>query len=914
MDAPDTQTPLFASVTLPGQDGVVQLHTISSVERLSRPFRYDLEASIDSLDIDKARGTEAYVHLTDEIGNERHVWGVIDSIEVKGDSVLQEDEAARYHLSLVPMPFMLSYRFGSRIFLDLSVPDIIDKVFQDAKIPTKYLVDNVTRANYTPRSLCVQYDESEWDFICRLMESEGIWFTFEHDGTGHRMVLRDKNDGAPKSTPPDVPFVADPRLHGNDVRFWDWSNEARASVTKVVLDDYDGLRPSRVCLVDVSATGADLIQRTSFEYPGRYHQAVQGKPIAQLRLDEQRTQRHTGAGMTNALSLRPGQLVNLQDHPGANGPHLVTSVSFHLDLDAGSDDHTVNALQFSTLAQTTRFRPARLTPRPRIFGVQTARVEGPAGEEVHCDEHGRVRLRFNWDREAQRGEKTSSWIRVAQNHTTGSISVPRVGWEVLVSFIDGDPDQPIVQGRLFNPMFGPDYDLPAQKTVTALRSNSSPGSDAAHEVCMDDAAGAERIFVNSPRVITVVAQHKKKHHVQGEESRIVTNKRSLKVGANDKLVVGGLKNAQVSKDQVVKAATRKLAVTGAAVEEVKGDDTLTVGAIESMKVGSAMGALLEVVAALVMEKAADAGKFMGKKAGRFLTSKLPLKQAKFVLKKARKVTKLAEKFEKLNKKLEKAKSAAEGASYVVDADKLLKPYEDKFNHKYKDQIAAYKKASKEADDLKLDKLTGQAETALANRSGSDQLKTAVANATKPAGGEGGDAGGPSAAGNAAGGNGTWGTTVKGNVDEKIGAIALMTGIASLNIGVGKDSKESIGGARIELIEGEKKESAATKKELVGMYVALLDEGLSIDASAAMALNTATETQNIKGGHALNAGPAAALTAAKMTFEADDQVTLTCGTASVVIDSSGVNIKGAASITIEGTSKLTVEPAAITPGA
>jgi type VI secretion system secreted protein VgrG len=803
--------------------------------------------------------------------------------------------------------------------LKLSVPDIIDKVFADAKIPTKYLDSHVTRSRYPQRELCVQYEESEWDFICRVMEDSGIWYTFEHDDKGHRMVLRDKNDGAPKSTPAELPFVADPRLHGNAVRFWDWSTHARASVTKVVLDDYDGLNPSRPCLVDAVAAGADLIQRTRFEYPGRYHQADLGKSIAQRRLEEERVQRGTGAGMTNALGLHPGVIVNLQDHPGAEGPHLVTSVSFVLDLDAGAADHTVNTLQFGTLAQTIPFRPPRLTPRPRIFGVQTARIEGPAGEEVHCDEHGRVRVRFHWDREAQRGDKTSSWLRVAQNHTTGSISVPRVGWEVMVTFIDGDPDHPIVQGRLFNPMFGPDYDLPAQKTVTALRSNSSPGSGAAHEVSIDDTAGAERIFVNSPRVITVVAQHKKKHQVQGEDSRTVAKKRTLDVGANDKLVVEGLKNAQVSKDQVIKAASRKLSVTGAAIEEVKGNDTLSVGAIESMRVGSALGALLEVVAALAMEKAADVAKAMGKKSGRYLTSKLPLKQAKFVLKQARKVTKLAGKWDKLSKKMDKAKALGKGGSYVVDGDKLLKPHEDAFKAKYKDEIEAYEKASKEVDEHKADKLTGKAETALAAAIGSDELEAAVDAATKKggaaaaAGAGGGGGGGPSAPGSAAGGNGTWGTTVQGNVDEQIGAIALMTGIASLNIGVGKNSSEIIGGARIELIEGEKKESAAIKSETVGMYVALLDEGLSIDATAALALNMAMETQNIKGGHAMNAGPAAALTASKMTFEADDQITLTCGQAELVIDSSGVNVKAAKSLTIEGTSKLTVQPAAIMPG-
>lgn len=908
MDAPSGTTPIAATVALPGQDGVVQLHTIAGEERLSAPWRHVLEASIDSLDIDQARGTEAYVQITNDMGDERHLWGIIDRIEVTGDAALREGEAARYRLDLVPMPFVLSYRFGCRVFLDLSVPDIIDKVFADAEIPTKYLDSKVTRSRYPVRPMTVQYEESEWDFICRLMEDCGIWYTFEHDDKGHRMVLRDQNDGAPKSSPPDIRFVADPRLEGTEVGFWDWSTHARAAVTKVVLDDYDGLNPSRVCLTDVSTKDADPVQRSFFEYPGRYHQPALGKTIAQRRLDELRAERHTGSGVTNALGFFPGQLVNLEDHPLAAGSHLVTSMTYKLDLDAGTADRDVNGLRFTTVAQELPFRPPRLTPRPRIFGVQTARVEGPDGEEVHCDEHGRVRVRFHWDREAQRGVNTSCWIRVAQNHTTGSISVPRIGWEVLVTFIDGDPDQPIVEGRLFNPMFSPDYDLPAQKTVTALRSNSSPGSGAAHEVCLDDTAGAERVFVNSPRQLTVVAQNKKKHSVGGQESRIVSKKRNVNVGVNDKLIVGGLQNSQVSKNQVVQAATRQLSVTGAAMEEVKGNDTLNVTGIEGMRVGTALGALLEVVAALAMDKAADVAKAMGKKSGRYLTSKLPFKQAKFVLKKAKQITRLGEKFDNLSKKVDRASAAARGLEYPFDH--MLKPYEDQLKTKYKDELAAYKAATKTLEDHSLKKLTGQAESALAQASGNAETEAAVASATGDGGGGGG---GPSGPGNAAGGNGTWGTTVEGNVTEQIGAIALMTGIAGLNIGVGKNCTETIAGARIELIEGEKKESAALKTETVGSYVALLDEGLSIDASAAVALNVAMETQKIGGGHAMNAGPAAAVTAAKMTFEADDQVTLTCGQAEIVIDSSGVNIKAAKSLTIEGTSHLTVEPAAIMPG-
>src|SRR5262249_36138312 len=272
---------------------------------------------------------------------------------------------------------------------------------------------------------------------------------------GHQMRLADASDSAPALDPSSLSFVHDGELHGEAVRVFDWRARARASVSKVTLNDYDMLRPS----LDLSARAKakDAIDREWYQYPGRYSVPAEGQRLAKTRLEELRSGRLTASAQTNALAAQPGKAFSLQGHPFGDAKYLITGIALLLRSDREDSSgplvdrgDAAFRLQMEVVPSGQPFRPPRCTPRPRILGMQTARVTGPSGEEIHCDEHGRVKLQFHWDRDGKLDDKSSCWVRVSQAHTTGSVMIPRIGWEVGVEFLDGDPDRPLCMGRLYN--------------------------------------------------------------------------------------------------------------------------------------------------------------------------------------------------------------------------------------------------------------------------------------------------------------------------------------------------------------------------------------------------------------------------------------------------------------------------------
>ncbi|MFL5292375.1 MAG: type VI secretion system Vgr family protein [Myxococcales bacterium] len=853
--------------TLAGLDGPAVVHAVRGREEVSRAFRYQIDLEAPEIRVEEIRGSTALLALEDEAGRVRHLSGVVFRLEQ-----LASDGAAgrfRYRLHLVPSTYLLSLRHGFRIFQELSAPDVVRTVVEHAGLSRRLRFE--LAGSYPERAFCVQYDETEWDFLCRLLEEEGIWFRFDQTAEGNAMVVADVSgtSARPEGGASSLAFVADPALHGTALRAWGVVQGSRASVGKAVVGDYDFSRPSLDLECDASAADG---HGTSFEYPARAFAKADTRRLARSRLEELRSRRRTIRFATNALALQAGQRVEITDHPSASGEYFVTAISLHVRLEQeNATTPLVEAgevegwLEVEAVPADQPFRPARVTPRPRVPGPQTARVTGPAGEEIHCDEHGRVKLQFHWDRDGKLDDKSSAWIRVAQPHTTGSVTIPRMGWEVLVDFLEGDPDRPVCTGRLFNTLFPPSYDLPAQKTVTAHRSNSSPGAAGANELRFDDAPGTQQVLLNAQRDLQIVAAEKKTVRVGKEQSLTIGASNHEKVSAGEEISVKGSESRGIGGAQTISAGTRKIEVNGAAAEEVKGSYTLQVSGIEMVKVGNPVQALVQLAATEAINQVAALAGAAANNATQALVA--PLKPALDAIGKAA-------------GSLPRLPGPVAGLLGKDPCGALPIPQEAS-------------KALALADPKALGDAVGSAVTGAA-ASAAPAAAEAIAKAM-------------------GGGSGTAGLTVGGDLDVRIGAVEVVNAVGGIALGVGGASKETVGAARLELAGGRSETTGGNKIETIGgAYVVTAGEAIAIDAGANIALTVgAVMKQKIEGAHGMSAKGAAGLMTSRLKLEANEKITLKCGLSEVVIGSDGISLKGL-DVTVEG-SNIQLTPPAIRPG-
>ena len=516
---------------LTGCAGECVVHGVSGRDHVSEPFRYAVDFIATDVDLDTARGGQAVLELTDAEEHERFVHGVVEEISV---SPTQWEDRHRYEAILVPEPSLLRYRHGFRCFQDLAVPDICRQVFARAGLDEQAFEWRLS-ARYEPRVFCVQYDESEWDFVSRLLEEEGIWYRFEHRADAHVMIFCVDSARVPITEPNPLPFDLHAHADFLSARGRDATERLTMTETRVHVNDYDRIHPSRD--LRGSAEAEDVADREWYEHPGNYASDAAARRLAQARLDELRWPHHVTELATTAIEVMAGKRLCLAGSTTSIADAFVVSSELRIALDESEGEEgwqVANDLRLIPEAQP--FRPPRRTPRPFIHGLQTARVTGPAGQDIHVDELGRVKVQLHWDRDAQLDERASCWVPVAQGHTTGAIMHPRIGWEVIVEFEGGNPDRPVVTGRVYNPFFPPPHALPERKTVSALRSDSLPGRQRINEVRFEDKAGDEHIAVTAGhdlREVTVVNRHVT---VQNDENREVGFNRTELVGVLQKTV------------------------------------------------------------------------------------------------------------------------------------------------------------------------------------------------------------------------------------------------------------------------------------------------------------------------------------------------------------------------------------------
>ncbi|WP_313054561.1 type VI secretion system Vgr family protein [Pseudomonas lopnurensis] len=557
------------------QETDLQVVAFEGREALNHPYRFDIELVSErpDLDLDALINQPAYLAFGP---SGKGVHGIIYSIE-QGDS---GKRLTHYAISLRPVLAYLDQSVDQRIFQHLTAPQIIAEVLEDHGLldGTDYRF-HLGPYVYPERDYCVQYDESDLHFIQRLCEEEGISFHFQHSEDGHTLVFGDDASVFPRLDPlnyrQDTGLAADHEV----VRAFGVRLETRS--THATWRDYDFEQPRLRMEADYRSEFSPALE--VYDYPGRFTDRTRGKHLARRSLERLRSDYELAEGKSDA-HLACGHFLALTAHPRQqwNDLWLLTEVIHEgkqpqvLEESATRDTRPDDGFQqgyrnhFLATPWDIPFRPPLKHPKPRVLGSQTAVVTGPAGEEIHCDPYGRVKVQFHWDREGERNDKSSCWLRVSSSwagNAYGGVAIPRVGMEVLVTFLEGDPDQPLVTGCLYHAEHVVPYALPANKTKSVFKTLSSPGGDGYNELRIEDRAGAEQIYIHAQRDWDQNIEHDQKIRVgherhdtveanayselQAEEHRTTHGDRRSEVKASDHLTVGDSQHVQIGSGQFV---------------------------------------------------------------------------------------------------------------------------------------------------------------------------------------------------------------------------------------------------------------------------------------------------------------------------------------------------------------------------
>ena len=511
------QSECVAELKTPLGKDVLVLVRFDGTEGLGELFEYNIEAlsEEENIDFDKAIGQSCTVKLNAFKGKER----IYDGVLTEARWIGMRQDFFHYRLVLRPWLWLLGHKADSRIFLDKNVKDIIQDVFTKAGFSD---YEFRTSGDYDKIEYCVQYRETDLAFVCRLMEQFGIYYFFEPSDGKHLLVLADSRSShkpIPElSTVPYYPLI-DKNLH-MEQHLNEWMWERRFRTGKVHFNDYDYLQPKKDLKAPKEAS--EKYQHSKLEvydYPGKYDEKGKGEKFAQYRLEAEQALDRRRYPNGHAPCLYPGGLVTVEKHPtqAENKEYLIIRAShvfssqYYRSTGAGagsdSDQHYYGHYEF--LQSDRPFRNLPLTPKPRIYGIQTAKVvpkKGEDSEEISTDEHGRIWVQFFWDREPLK----SCPIRVAEVHASkqwGGQFIPRVGMEVVVQFIEGDPDRPLVTGCVYNGDNKHPYDLPSNKTQMGWKSDSSKGHSGYNEFMFEDKAGSELIRMHAEKDHEVKIKH-----------------------------------------------------------------------------------------------------------------------------------------------------------------------------------------------------------------------------------------------------------------------------------------------------------------------------------------------------------------------------------------------------------------------
>jgi type VI secretion system secreted protein VgrG len=538
-----TQVNRRIAIATPLGKDVLMLRGFTGTEAISQLFHFDLDlvSENDSVKFQDLVGKNVTLRIFDADGGERHWNGFITRLS-QGS---QDRRLTAYRAQMAPWLWFLTRTADCRIFQNKTVPDIIQKIFTDLKFQ-----DFALRlyGNFTPRDYCVQYRETDFNFVSRLMEEEGIYYYFNHEDGKHTLVLANDpaaHEACPGQKTARIDFRGGSVVYEDVITEWYYQEEFRTGAWAQT--DYNFETPSTSLAVTVNGKNPYEI----YDYPGEYRIRAEGDRLARIRLQEQTLPCVVSQGSSGCRHFTSGFKFTLEDHyrKDLNQPYLVTAVRHtahqtDYQVGGGGGDEMTYQNNFECIPFSTPFRPARVTPQPFVQGCQTAVVVGPGGEEIYTDKYGRVKVQFHWDREGKKNENSSCWIRVSHpwaGQGWGAISIPRIGQEVIVDFLEGDPDQPIIVGRVYNAGQMPPFGMPGGAVVSGIKSNSTKGGGGFNEISMNDTKGTE--------LINIHAQYDQQKKIEHDERVKIGNDRTEEVGHDEKITIGNDKSELVKRDR-----------------------------------------------------------------------------------------------------------------------------------------------------------------------------------------------------------------------------------------------------------------------------------------------------------------------------------------------------------------------------
>lgn len=549
-----------------GEEAFIVL-SFDGTEAVSKMFNFSLELASERNDItfEQMAGGNVTVRIRSANSQDRLFNGII--IAFAPIEVSAEKGYSLYRAVMAPALWGLAECYDCRIFQDKDVKEIISEVLSKAILDSKKVNRSIDyrlelTGTFIKREYCVQYAESDFDFISRLCEEEGIFYFFEHQKSSHVLVFADSPDkhqpyaaGANET----VTFQKSTGAYLQDHVITALHAHKKMTAALYTSRDYNFTLPQN----DMTVTRPTLQQESRSEgeiynYPGGYAvSSSTGENLAKIRMQARDAQICTIYGQGNCPDFIPGYKFKLREHPQKeiNGQSYVLTMVHHQagqDFRSGTSDGDQYYNSFNCIPHSVPFRPEQSTPKPLIVSSQTAIVTGPSAEEIHTDEHGRVKVKFHWDRRKdEKGDgNMSCWIRVSQNWAGGrwgAMHIPRVGQEVIVNFLDGDPDRPVVTGRLYHGDNKPPYELPKEKTKSTVKSNSSKnGKGNFNEICFEDLTGNEEFNTHAAKDQNEVVENDMSTEVKANQTIKVEKNRSLTVASgNETITITGGRSVAV---------------------------------------------------------------------------------------------------------------------------------------------------------------------------------------------------------------------------------------------------------------------------------------------------------------------------------------------------------------------------------
>jgi type VI secretion system secreted protein VgrG len=585
-------------LTTPLGDNVLLLVAFRGREELSRLSHFQLDMISDTTDIEPARIVGLNVTVSMELadGSERFFNGFVSQF-VAGD---EGDGRRNYRAEVVPWLWFLTQTADCRIFQNKKVDAILQQIFGDLGFSDYEF--NLGRSHKT-WEYCVQYRETDFNFVSRLMEQEGLFYFFKHEDGKHTLVICDHAGAYVDCPESEIEYPGSIGTAAIKDHLTSWEHRYNFCPGKWAQTDYNFQTPS-TSLMSRTNSLVSLPGNSKYEvydFPGAYADRDVGDSETTVRMELEEVAHNVVHATSQCRTLMCGGKFSVSNHPSeseAGKSYLITSIQHQaveaLAYETGGPEGQEYGNQFTCIPSSVTFRPDRSTRKPTVSGVQTAMVVGPGGEEIYTDAYGRVKVQFHWDREGKRDENSSCWVRVSQNwagKNWGAVFHPRIGQEVIVDFLEGDPDRPIIVGRVYNAEQMPPYELPAEQTKSTIKSRSSKGggTDNFNEIRFEDKLGSEEMYIHAEKDQNTVVEHDQTIAVGNDRSETIGRDRSLQVDRDKSETVDRNKSIRVkgAHDEQVDG-TMTVMIGASLTETVAVNYAETVGAAMELSVGGAL--------------------------------------------------------------------------------------------------------------------------------------------------------------------------------------------------------------------------------------------------------------------------------------------------------------------------------------